>query len=108
MIICNICKKEIQNLQGLSKHISINHKDFSKQQYYDEFIKTDNEGYCLKCGKETYFQSLNRGYRKYCCKSHQVSAQGNASNPEVRNKMRKTMLKKYGVEEIFSKVEITS
>lgn len=100
---CAICNKECKGLQALSNHLGLSHqikgKD-KKQQYYDQYMKKENEEICPKCGKLNHFQSLNRGYTNYCCKSCQVSAQGNASNPNVRAKMRTTMLQRYGVPEI--------
>lgn len=80
---CAICNQECKGLQALSNHLGLSHqitgKD-KKQQYYDQYMKKENEEICPKCGKLNHFQNLTRGYTNYCCKSCQVSAQGNGSN----------------------------
>ena len=90
MIKCKFpnCNKELKNLNSLSKHIKI-HK-ISSQQYYDKFIKSDNEDKCLECGNVTTYMDLRQGYRKYChnpCPSPQ----------ELSKVLEKSMNKKYGV-----------
>ena len=100
---CAICNQECKGLQALSNHLGLSHQIIGKdkkQQYYDQYMKKENEEICPKCGKLNHFQNLNRGYTNYCCKSCQVSAQGNPSNPKVREKMRATMLQRYGVPEV--------
>lgn len=37
---------------------------YTPKQYYDEFIKTENEGYCKYCGNETKF--LKFKYQSFC------------------------------------------
>jgi len=102
-IRCCLCNKQFTTIQSFSNHLGLAHKidKNHKKDYYDKYMKQENEGTCLKCGKPTHFQSLNKGYTRYCCRSCQVSAQGNASNPIVRQKMQQTMLERYGVKEIF-------
>lgn len=58
---CEICKKEFKDKQ----HITRFHK-ISLKNYYDEYLKQNNEGICLFCGKETKFYNLKRGYNKCC------------------------------------------
>ena len=71
---CELCKKECKNIQNLSKHIGLNHKNISKQEYYDKYLKTQNDGICPICNKLTKFKDLN-GYNKYCSKSCLAKAQ---------------------------------
>lgn len=63
--ICQICKKEFKYKKGLSKHLSYTHK-IDLKEYYDSYIKKDNEGICPVCKKETNFRNFRDGYRKLC------------------------------------------
>jgi very-short-patch-repair endonuclease len=61
----------------------------SRKEYYDEFFKKNDEGFCKICGKET---SFNRDkYSNYCrgCSN---------KDPNVKLKKKKTCLDHYGVE----------
>lgn len=63
LFICEICKEDFSNLNGLSHHIKKTHK-LEQKEYYDKFIKKPDEGICPCCGKNT---SYNRfGYRRFC------------------------------------------
>lgn len=64
-IICQICGKVCNGYTGLSRHIVRVHSMKSKD-YYDKYLKKENEGICLICGKPTFFQSLGKGYLKTC------------------------------------------
>lgn len=80
--ICQICNKKCLGLAGLSYHIQI-HKT-TKQQYYDTYLKKNNqEGICKTCGGKTKFLGMN-GYTSYC--SHKCST----SNKEVQEKNKQT------------------
>lgn len=61
IFICKICGKELKTMHHLQKH-KITAKD-----YYDKYIKTENEGKCLNCGNDTKYISLLQGYRHFCC-----------------------------------------
>jgi endogenous inhibitor of DNA gyrase (YacG/DUF329 family) len=63
-ILCKICGKEFKNYKALGRHL-ITHKITSKE-YYDKFLKKENEGICPVCRKETTYLDLRRGYRKFC------------------------------------------
>lgn len=103
MINCKICDKECKGLQALSNHLGLTHKINThelKQQYYDTYMKKENEGICQKCGNTTHFQSLNRGYTMYCCKSCQISAQGNGAKIDHDEmwKIRRNKIQQYEIE----------
>lgn len=68
LIYCEICKKEInQNELGkFTKHHLKKHHNINSKNYYDKFLKKENEGICLTCGKETRFQSIVKGYTRFC------------------------------------------
>ena len=105
MVICKICNKEFNSLQGLSKHIHYKHKIEAKQ-YYDTYNKKDNtEGLCLTCNKITPFLGLSKGYQKHCsAKCAQCDPNGHnmfinnnpQKNPAIREKTKSTNLLKYG------------
>ena len=87
--ICKICNKILlQSKHKLSYHLKIH--NISQKEYYDKYIKTKNEGICLVCQKDTRFFNIKRGYQTHCCIS---CAQ---QNPQTRNKMEQSVLKKYG------------
>lgn len=64
-IICKICEKEL-NVGGLGSHLRIH--NLNKQEYYNLYLKKENEGICLNCENETKFISIISGYAKYCKK----------------------------------------
>jgi len=53
-------KKEFITKEQESSHIDI------KKEYYDKFLKKENEGFCLVCKKKTKFQNLKVGYARFC------------------------------------------
>ena len=72
---CEICKKEFSNITKLVSHLT-HPKSSCKidvKEYYDKFLKRDDEGFCLHCGDETKFYGLSKGYPiKYCKKYHRI------------------------------------
>ena len=97
MISCHLCSKEFSTIQSFSNHLNRTHNVTDKKKYYDTYMKQHDEGMCHKCGKPTHFQDLTRGYTKYCCKSCQVSAQGNGAkidHTEMWN-IRRSKINKY-------------
>jgi len=91
MIECKIenCNKKCKNINGLSKHIKSH--NISIQEYYNKFLKKDNEGICLECGNKTGFINLGEGYKKYC---HNPCP----SKKEILKTLQKSMYNKYGQE----------
>lgn len=69
-MICQICGKEFKSSSGFAYHIKQGHK-MSHKYYYDKYLKTDSECKCEKCGSETDFISIIKGYEKLCnnCKN---------------------------------------
>ena len=64
--------------------------NLTKKEYYDKFLKKENEGICLRCGKETNFINIHSGYFKYC------SCDCSANSIEKQNSIKQTCLIKYG------------
>ena len=87
MTICRICGKDVD----IRTHIKV-HKLTSKE-YYDRYIKKENEGICPICGKETKFLGILKGYRQYCSnKCHQ-------NDPVAQEeRITKSRLKNFGIE----------
>lgn len=117
-MICPICKIEIKNP---APHFIHTHNT-SVKEYYDEYLKKENEGNCKICGKETKFNGF-KGYRKYCskqCSKLDAAVQRKYENTmkdrygittpfqdeAVQNKIKKTNNKKYGGDSPFSSKQV--
>ena len=86
---CEECGKLIVNNNGLASHIRRAHQ-MTPKQYYDKFLKKENEGICPVCGKETTFWKLAIGYGKHC------SISCSNKDPIIQEKMNDTMLRNFG------------
>lgn len=91
LITCQICNYTTSKRQSFNSHITHKHKIKSKD-YYDIYIKKDNEGACKTCGNNTSFINMWEGYRQFCCNSCM------SSNKDIQEKRKQTCLKNYGVE----------
>ena len=108
-IECLICFKSFLSLKCLSAHLYRMHN--GKKEYYDKYLKKENEGMCLTCSKQTNFLSLISGYQKYCntiCANNHPDKIKNIQNtniknhgvistnqcPQIKEKKRQTSLKK--------------
>lgn len=93
--------------------IKCNGETFVEKLY--NYINPDQIHTCNNCGKPTKFINFNKGYAKYCCpgcaskdplvkskKIHTVQSHYGVSNPSqsklVQDKVRNTMLERYGDE----------
>ncbi len=88
---CVICRYKTDNHQSFNSHIAHAHHIKSKD-YYDRYIKSEDEGKCKKCGKQTSFINMWKGYRDYCCNSCM------SSSKEIQDRRKQTSLEHYGVE----------
>ena len=89
-IICKICNNSYRNAKSFASHIRNEHK-LKIKDYYDLYLKSDNDGICHVCGKNTNFDSILKGYKRFCCnKCSRISN-------ETKEKYKETCLKKYGV-----------
>jgi G:T-mismatch repair DNA endonuclease (very short patch repair protein) len=60
---CSLCDWEGNKL---TSHLKRTH-NLTRKEYYDKFLKKENEGHCLSCGKETSFsERWQRGYHMFC------------------------------------------
>lgn len=71
MIKCELCGIESKSNRALSQHIRRHHKNITLKQYYDTFLRKENEGVCLTCGKETTFSRWC--YAKHCSQQCGIS-----------------------------------
>lgn len=111
-IECKICNRQFEQERSISRHV-FSHK-MTIKEYYDKFLKKDNEGIC-SCGNTTSFLSVTRGYQRFCCtecsnrdnnkklKIEKTNMQryGNKcslQNKLIRKKTTKTLISKYGVD----------
>ena len=83
---CKICDEEIKNI---GTHIRVNHHITAKD-YYDKYLKKENDGECLYCGGDTKFLTIDRGYRNYCCKACLYQ------DPKRLEKTKQTLIERYG------------
>lgn len=65
---CELCKMYFIGAQGLSNHLTREHKlsELDKQQYYDKHFKKPGEGVCKWCNDNTSFYNIENGYREFC------------------------------------------
>ena len=97
--ICKICGMLMTS--NSTNHVRNFHKMTSKD-YYDKYFKSEDEGICPVCGKQTIFIDFNRGYRKHC------STTCSSLDPNVQSKNKSTCIQKYGVENPFQAEDIKS
>lgn len=98
MIYCKICNKEFDNLINLSKHLK-SHKITTKE-YYDDYMRKKDEGYCNMCHKETRFMGLTKGYLKHCSNKCQID------DPLNKEKLKTTMQRIYGASNNFLRPDV--
>lgn len=95
LITCNICKKSFNGFGGLGTHLSKKIHDISLIEYYNLYLKKENEGKCIVCGNMTKLKNISEGYRPTCglgCSRKMMHL------PESRLKSKTTCLRKYGSE----------
>ena len=68
MNYCKLCDKEFDSIRNLAIHISHTH-NLNSREYYDKFLKSENDDKCVICGKATNYKNLSHGYFSYCSKA---------------------------------------
>ena len=94
-MICDICNKEFKTCVGLSSHIRQSHNTTS-QEYYDEYIRKEGEGFCEVCQKPTSFRNLHIGYSRFCC------SKCTQNSEDTRNKIQQTCLDRYDSKNVYA------
>ena len=85
MFLCKICGNVFNDN---SKGSHLRRHSLSSKEYYDTFLKKEDDGICKVCGKPTKWNKEGSYYSTYC--SHKCAYKGN-------NKKRiETNLKKFG------------
>lgn len=97
--ICKICGQKFDNAKSFSNHLTRNHKILSKD-YYDKYVKSDNEGICKICGNPTNFKNLTVGYRTYCCN------ECSRKDKDIYKKLKNTNIERYGVSCSLANIDI--
>ena len=118
---CKICGKEIKDSpKSLPTHLRSH--DITSKEYYDKFIRKEDEGFCIVCGKEAIFMSVNKGYSDRCrnlecsktlkkdaTKRTSLLKYGTESPnqaKEVKEKQKQAFIDKYGVDNPWKAKEV--
>ena len=99
MFVCVICNQSLGS-KGISSHLRRKH-NITNKDYYDKYLKNENEGVCPICGKNTAFYTILEGYATYC------STKCLNLDPITRSKIEKTNLERYGAKGNFGRTEIS-
>ena len=84
-MICEICNVEKDGLKGLSLHLNKKH-DINIKEYYDKYLKKENDGICYFCGKPSIFLNLTKGY-------HMMKTRTLERGEKIKNGLQKSFLK---------------
>lgn len=95
MFICKICNKEFSGVRGLVAHVWQHHQ-LKIKEYYDNFVKRQDEGICA-CGENTTFRNFNIGYLRSC------SIKCNSTNSDFISALKKSAAGKSQSEETIRK-----
>lgn len=93
-LTCLLCGKEIK-ISGFGAHLKKTHDwqfNSNVQEYYDRYLKKENEEKCIVCGNDTKFYTVTHGYKSTCSKKCA------ANDPKRLEKIKNTCLERYGVE----------
>lgn len=121
MVTCNICNEEFKKLKSLTTHVNAKHK-LNGREYYDKYLKKEDDGKCVVCGDQTTYRNVSVGYLRTCsikCRNKNVEYRIKNSTSKKSKKQSKehigkrikntnqkkkelsrknTMLSKYGVD----------
>ncbi len=70
MYKCKLCRREFESVTRLVSHLTHPKSKckISIKEYYDRFLRKQDEGICQFCGRETAFASISKGYINNVCK----------------------------------------
>jgi len=85
LFICEECGEEFTCRENLSKHLK--YHNISIREYYDKWIKEENDGICKNCGKETKF--ISKKYKIYCSNKCYKKGQGKVISEKAKIKRLK-------------------
>ena len=95
---CKICGRDhLKTSKALLMHLVRDHSRVSHQEYYDSYLKKENEGLCKICNEPTIFENFTLGYRNCCCadctREYNTGYRNNFQTPEAIEKIKKTSIK---------------
>jgi len=95
LIKCKICGREFKQHGDLTKHLRCEHQ-LEPKEYYDKFLKTEQNSTCVICGKLSRFKNLRLGYLKTCCadctRELNTGYRNNFQNPKFIQKIKNTKI----------------
>ncbi len=136
---CHECSQEFKSISNFCRHINLNHQ--GAKNYYDKWIGVSH---CKICGEEAKFRNFSHGYNNVCDKKEclykfkadnlhrgmkrkyggysmqiksirdktkktnlkKYGSECSLKNKKVRDKMKKTNLERYGVECVLKNTKI--
>lgn len=95
---CKICGRDhLKTSKALLMHLVRDHSKVSHKEYYDSYLKKENEGFCKICNEPTIFENFTLGYRNCCCadctREYNTGYRNNFQTPESIEKIKKTSIK---------------
>lgn len=95
---CKICGRDhLKTSKALLMHLVRDHSKVSHKEYYDSYLKKENEGFCKICNEPTIFENFTLGYRNCCCadctREYNTGYRNNFQTPEAIEKIKKTSIK---------------
>lgn len=108
IITCELCGFSCK-VSAFCTHLKIH--NLSGQEYYDKYLKKENEDICIVCSKPTKYLGLTKGYQKTCsakCSKKvgietykqtclvKYGVDNTQKVPEIREKVIKTNKERYG------------
>ena len=95
---CEICSRDhLKTRKALLMHLIRDHSSVSHREYYNSYLKKEDEGLCKICDKPTKFENFTLGYRDCCCadctREYNTGYRNNFQTPEAIEKIKKTSIK---------------
>lgn len=111
LFICEECAHKCYDKANLNKHIKKYHPCISIKNYYDKWIKEEDDDKCIICNKEVKFNGLY-GYANCCSKKcikklrektcvQRYGVSNAYQSPEKKEKIKQTLILKTGVDHNF-------
>lgn len=92
--ICLKCGEKFKSGRERTTHLQVIH-GLSSKEYYDIYLREENEGTCYLCGNITEFVGIVPGYRKYCCRKCADT------DPRKQQLAKDTNIKRFGVSSVL-------
>ena len=103
---CEICGRIFEHNYNFWYHLRKSHAEISRHEYFDKFLKNDNNSTCKICGNACEWNEKTNSYKKFCskkCRHEQylitIKKNYNVSNvfqlESTKNKIKETISKKY-------------